>query len=242
MINSFNINELYHKVFGVTGSRFNVDKNSNIAGNYYNTAKKAGSFAVGQLAQGAVNNVLNVNGQQFDFNGIETIPFPDVVAAKSVLGTPIYEQINLSYVDEKSKKTIIDYTFPGWPLVSFSGGNEIIKTFIKGKPGGTVKEFIYEDDYSVTIRGFLINEQEQSFPEADFQELAQICKCRLPLTVTSQVFNLLDIHALIIERYRFPEVEGYPNMQPFELECLSDAPAILEIKSVKTRKPINKGK
>ena len=106
---------------------------------------------------------------------------------------------------------------------------------------GTVKEMIQQDDFQITIRGFLINYASQDYPNQLVNDLWTVVNAKRSLTITSAVFNLLGIHALVIESAEFPGVEGYMNIQPFVLHCLSDYPVMLQIKSVKTGKPIVPG-
>jgi hypothetical protein len=237
--NSFNIADLYQKVFGITGVRFAIpDASNNIA----NTAASAGVFAVGQVVNEKVHGLLN-SLQGSDPFQVQTIPMP-VSNITSVLGTPIYEQIVLTIpaiiTGGKVTSPQKTYTLPDWPLFDITGQRNIIKTPMQGKDG-TVKEYISDDDYLITIRGFLINYDSPGYPEQQLQELMQVINAKVAIGITSQVFNLLDIHNIVIERWSFPAVEGYENMQPFELECTSDQPVELEIKSVKTKKAITPG-
>jgi hypothetical protein len=229
-MNSFNIADLYKKVFGITGVRFAIpDANS--------LAQTATDFAFEQV----VNRLhLNQGGNPFQ---VQTIPLPasNIV---SVLGTPIYEQIELTIPAIIDGGNVVStqksYILPGWPLFDITGQRFIAETPMQGKKG-TVKEFISDGDYMITIRGFLINYESQEYPEQELQELMQAINAKVALGITSQVFNLLDIHNIVINRWRFPAVEGYQNIQPFELECTSDEPVELLIKSVKTKRAITAG-
>ncbi|WP_295714161.1 DUF6046 domain-containing protein [Mucilaginibacter sp.] len=225
-MNKFDLKELYQKAFGISGIKFSIPPSENIA----ISAIKTATFSAGQFA----NDEFRKTSQPDYYSGIETLPLP-VANMRSVLGTPIYEQINLSLPGGA-----LDYTFPDWPLFDITGQDIIIKTIMMKKKG-SVKEFISEDDYNIRIRGILINYETQEYPEKQLQDLMQVIKSKEPLLIKSQVFNLLDIYSIYIVRHSFPSVEGYQNIQPFELECISDVPAILEIKSTKTRLPIVAG-
>lgn len=241
--NSFNIANLYQKVFGLKGVRFAIpetDVLGNVAKSAVNFAATAATFAAGQL----VNQALRTNeNQKRLYDGIETIPLP-AANIKSALGTPIYEQIALTLPATIEAGVVTApqkiYTFPDWPLFDITGQDIITKTMMTKKKG-SVKEFITEDDYSIIIRGILINYESQEYPEQLFQDLLQVIKSKKTLGVTSQVLNLLDIHNLVIERHSFPSSEGFQNIQPFELECISDEPVELQIKNAKTKKAIVQG-
>jgi len=194
--NSFNLIELYTKVFGIKGVRFAIPAESE-SGGYGNT---------------------------IDYN-TSIVTLPRSTSPLSILGTPIYEQIQLI---SRGK----EYLFPDWPLIDISAHKIIVKTAIKTKPG-TVKEFISMDDYQVNIRGILVNYNSEDYPYDLVKDLHEVFKIDEELQVVSPVLNLLDIHSLVIEDIRLPEVEGYNNIQPFVLQCLSDRTVELVIRDAK---------
>jgi len=236
---TYNIPALYKQVFGIEGVRFAIPNVSSIA----KTAARVGTFAVGQAVNELINSGTNTPAL---YQGIQTIPAPTAASVQSVLGTPIYEQITLNVPAVVSNGVTtskgFSYTFPDWPLFDISPAWLIVKENVQGGTvNGTVKEFIQQDDFSITIRGFLINYASQDYPDQLVTNLWKVINSKQSLGITSKVFNLLDIHNIVITDAKFPGVEGYMNMQPFELNCLSDEPVILQIKSVKTQRPITAG-
>lgn len=202
--NSFNLIDLYQKVFNIKGVRFAIP-----------TGNTAGGYVA-----------------EFDGSALN-LPSVSPAKALSVLGTPIYEQITF-------RTTEREYTFPDWPLLDISAAKNIIKTAIKGR-SGTVKEYINTDDYQITIRGILINYINDDYPEDLVNDLHDIFKINAELQVTTPVLNLLDIHNIVIESLRLPEVEGYNHIQPFVIQCLSDEPVELIIKDAKNQKKVIPG-
>jgi len=240
--NSFNIPALYKQAFGITGVRFAIPKASSLA----NTAAKTLEFAAGLAA----NESLHVGKQGLSkYAGIQTIPLPTAASIQSVMGTPIYEQITLTVPSKVSNGVVtsqgFSYTFPDWPMFDINPAWLLEKENVQGGGTngtiGTVKEFIQQDDFQITIRGFLINYATQDYPSDLLSDLWKVLNCGQAIGVTSPVFNLLDIHNIVVTAARFPGVEGYMNMQPFEIDCLSDYQPILQIKSAKTQKAIVPG-
>jgi|GEM_PF-2129992 len=240
---NFNIVDLYQKAFGLTGMRFAIT--DRLVAGIGREAVAAGEFAAGR----ALNDLTRAghfpgyiqNG--FDSADIQTIPLRKT-AITSVLGTPIFEQITLTIPPVLQNGLVIadevQYTFPYWPLFDITGQNIIVKTPGPGRKG-QIKEYITEDDSAITIRGFCINEGSWEYPEKQVQDLKRVINTKKALGITSQVINLLDIHNIVIESWSFPSIEGVENVQPFELQCTSDYPVELEIKSMKTRQPIVQG-
>lgn len=168
----------------------------------------------------------------YDFSALQLSDQPQA-RASSVLGTPIYEQITV--IGEG-----VNYTFPDWPLIDISYPKTIVKTpILNGK--GTVKEYINTDDYQVNIRGILINYFSDAYPEDLLYEFEQVCKINKELRILSPVVNLLDINNIVIENVSYPSVEGFNNIQPFVLQCVSDEPVELVIKQAKNQSKIKPG-
>jgi len=237
----FNIPALYKQVFGITGVRFAIPA---LVGDVAKTAVNAGEFAAGQLLNDAINakNTTGLGGSAF--HGITTNPAPTAASIQSVLGTPIYEQITLSVPATVTNGAVTSpastYTFPDWPLFDISPAWLIKSENVQGGIG-TVKEYIQQDDFQITIRGFLINYASDDYPNQLLSNLWAVINAGKSLGITSPVFNLLGIHNIVVTDAKFPGVEGYMNIQPFELNCLSDYPVILQIKSVSTQRPIVPG-
>ncbi|MHB8207778.1 DUF6046 domain-containing protein [Mucilaginibacter sp.] len=245
MKKKFNIPDLYQKVFGMSGVMFAIPA---LVDNVAKTAAHAAEFAAGEVLNDALYFQNSLAYQKSLYQGVQTIPLPTAPSIQSILGTPIYEQITLTApaVVVKSKVTSpqINYIFPDWPLFDITAQYLIKKENVQGSYNGsygTVKEMIQQDDFQITIRGFLINYTSQDYPTQLVNDLWAVVNAKRSLTVTNNVFNLLNIHALVIESVELPGVEGYMNIQPFVLHCLSDYPVMLQIKSVKTGKPIVPG-
>jgi hypothetical protein len=224
MPNSNNINlvDLYQQVWGITPVV--------VVGNMATGVQ----YAAGIAANNAIYNKQAVAG--YDFKDIQVVDSSAPILAYSASGTPISEQIAFTMPLPGGKK---EYILPGWPLFDITGSNVIEKTPNRGRKG-TVKEFIYEDDYQITIRGFLVNETDDSYPESQLQSLMQLINTKAVSGVKSQVFTAMGINNIVIERWSLPAVEGFPSIQPFELNCLSDEPESLVIKG-KLQKTINTG-
>lgn len=139
----------------------------------------------------------------------------------SYLGTPVFGAIVLKYEPLNLQLELQTV------LSEVSMTKNIVKTSMQGVDG-TVKEYISDGDYEVTIRGAIVAE-DNLFPEDDIKLLHQLCLVKDALIVESEFLQLFDIYNLVIESYSFPEEEGYLNMQFFELQCVSDKPIELII-------------
>lgn len=120
------------------------------------------------------------------------------------------------------------FLLPYEPMVNIEGQNTIIKRNVAKADGlkGSIKERWSQDDYTITISGLLIGEQEigtmnECFPRADFEALMQILTHSREVYVYCEPLQLLGINKLVIESFSFPFTKG-ENVQAYEIKCTSD--------------------
>jgi hypothetical protein len=175
---------------------------------------------------------ISGNNEASVFGGATFLNKPTEVT-RSVFGVPIFEQFTLSAKEDGV--AIVDYTFPGWPLLELNCPNRVIKTEVTYNPG-TVKEYIGEGDYEISIKGFLINHDQQAIPLDQMTALKNACKAGRTLKITSEVLNGLGVHYVVIENLMFHEVQGSIVAQPFTISAVSDYPYELVIQDTRTLK------
>jgi Domain of unknown function (DUF6046) len=160
-------------------------------------------------------------------------PFPERDNVELLNGKPVLTTITLesepyeietfnekTKVFEKAKingtKLVLETV-----LVDVSMSKNIVTTQIDGL-NGTIKEFISDGDYNVSIRGAIVNKRGTAYPKIEVQKLIAITKCPHSIKVTCDYLSLFSIHNLSIEAPTLPQKEGTTNTQLFELNCLSD--------------------
>lgn len=141
----------------------------------------------------------------------------DEANAISVLGTPVFSNLVLQSQDA-SVILRIDAV-----LMTVSMTKNIVKTKVQGQ-NGTFKEYVSDGDYKVGIKGVLASTNPQVYPRNQVQRLKALCDLAEPIEASSDFLDLFGVHNLVIERYQFPQKEGFYNMQGFSLSCVSDEP------------------
>jgi hypothetical protein len=120
----------------------------------------------------------------------------------------------------------IVYQLLNEPLVSATNGSkQIVLTNISRADGrkGSVKEDIYLRDYSVTIEGFIIGDDENSYPEAEIAEFIKWMEYPGALSVNCKILNTMGIDFLTITDWDCPAVEGEGyNVFKYIIKALSD--------------------
>jgi hypothetical protein len=138
----------------------------------------------------------------------------------SYLGTPVFADLTLK-ADENDAGLNIQTV-----LFEVDQQRNIVTTTVQGR-NGTVKEYISDGDYAVSLRGLLVDPDPYTYPAQQMQELMDRLRLPQSLVAVSGFLQLFQIYNLVITGYRFFQIEGFQNVQAFELQCISDTPVEL---------------
>lgn len=175
----------------------------------------------------------------------------------SYLGSAIHSQVVIQpgryfELSDIKGESPIDYEGIVMPavLVDVSMTKNIVKTSIQGRHG-TVKEFVSDGDFIVTITGNVMGQTTEGgqvggtpvgstvddigpvYPEIDTRRLAEICKVPNSIRIECKFLQMFastehPMNDFVITDYKFAEREGFRNMQPFQITLLSDVAIELE--------------
>lgn len=137
----------------------------------------------------------------------------------SIMGTPVFADAILD-VDGVGRLQLL------WVLFDVQQTHNIIETQPLGRDG-TVKEYINEGDFQVTIRGAFSDTFKVSYPKAMVESLIKLCRSKKPLKVTSPYLQMFGIYNLVVKSYRMGQEQGKQNTQWYEVTCSSDVPVEL---------------
>ncbi len=136
---------------------------------------------------------------------------------KSMLGTLVFSDLLL--LDPNSDTQLYIDTV----LFQVTMSKNIVTTSIQGR-NGTVKEYISDGDYSISMKGGLVNSLGDVYPVESVRILIELMQLPTSLNVTCPFLQLFNIYQVVINSYDVPQHEGGGNTQLFTLECLSDEP------------------
>lgn len=165
-----------------------------------------------------------LNGSAIEYteqSGLEVTDLSGNEPVQSLLGTPVFSNLVLRSLDG-SQELRIDTV-----LFTVTMSRNIIKTAIQGR-NGTVKEYVSDGDFVMTVSGSLIGPRGQ-YPAEDMQALLDLLALPESLEVQSDYLQIFGIYNFVIENYNFRQNRGAQNVQPFELTCSSDSPIELII-------------
>lgn len=197
----------------------------------YNIAELyATAFGLGSIRQYRTNPPA-VSGSQVKYSDM-VIPLDSKPKVnKSYLDTPIIMPVSFETVSWKYRENGVvksaDFggcQLPPTTLISVSRAKRIIKTEVAGRDG-TVKELISQDDWKVQIKGFVINEDHPyEYPEDEVAKIKELSDVPVSITIINDLCRYMGIHKVVLESIDLPAIEGFPGVQPFQIECSSDEP------------------
>ena len=139
---------------------------------------------------------------------------------QSMLGTPIFQPVTLE-----------DVLLPNEPIVEIRCAKRIVRTDIDGMDG-TFKELFSMDDYGVTIRGIITQEDgSDNWPEDTVRQIRALFERKSALRITNTMANLFGIHLLAIDSIEFPVIEGSNGVQPYIIQGMSDKILDIELRN-----------
>lgn len=156
----------------------------------------------------------------------------DDPAKLSLFGTPIWSNLIFnagSYVTLEGDEIELEEVELDSVLLSVSQSKTIVTTAVQGK-SSTVKEYISEGDFTVSIAGVLVGEGADVYPEQEFLNLLEQLRAPVSLKITSEFLSLFDIDEIVVTGFDAPQKFGSRNTQIFTINAISDEP--IELREV----------
>ena len=180
----------------------------------------------GLILQGNLQNVKIHNAQNSPYVVNKGVTPDSGTKFVSKLNTVVYSNVifngatvldaNFNTIDKFEDFRIDDC------LITVNQAKKIITTEIQGRDG-TIKEYIGQDDYQISIVG-RINGAYGVNPKEDAKQLKKIFSFAQPLAISSWWLQNLDITTVVVKDYNFSQTEGEYSTQYFSVNLLSDKP------------------
>jgi hypothetical protein len=106
-------------------------------------------------------------------------------------------------------------------IVEISNTKNIVSTAIQGRDG-TVKEFISNGDYQVSVQGSFAF-KGLDWPRDNVALLRQFMEAGMALKVTHEVLNALGIYEIVVTDWSLPQT-SFVNIIPYKINAVSDWP------------------
>jgi len=136
-------------------------------------------------------------------------------------GLPIY----MPLLFEELETTPADYLLES-AIVSISRSKNIVVTEVQGRDS-TVKEFINNGDYDISVSG-IICKNGIGYPKESVKEFTKFMVAKSSIKVVHEVLNMLGIYELVIMDYDLPN-SPLINVQRYSFNAISETPIELRI-------------
>ena len=186
---------------------------------------KAGFFAI-NYTKASDANVIETDSYLAK-GTLSGVPVFDAVILKKPIGTGNNTQTFTGGSSTAPIDTINDLILP-IALLTINQEKNIVRTNVQGR-NGSVKEYVSDGDYQISIKGVIVGEDSNKPPIEDLKKLDTFCKSPFSLDVVSNVLDYFKIYTVVISGYDYEQREGMRNVFDFSINCYSDEP--FEIKS-----------
>lgn len=151
-------------------------------------------------------------------------------ASLSAFGLPVFGALTLAGSSTNSNlnyETLDGKTISLAPIVipivlfEITQEKHIVKTSIVGR-NGTIKEYASDGDFQINIRGIISSNANDVYPVNEVQSLLEYCNAPVDIVATSDVLALFGITNIIVDSFKFEQIEGNRSTVPFEINALSE--------------------
>ncbi|MGB0869469.1 MAG: DUF6046 domain-containing protein [Flavobacteriales bacterium] len=166
------------------------------------------------------------NGKPFEVKGnIGPDGNPNFHEVENVLGNDWITSLAMRH-----EPSGIEFVFDEC-IISISQSKNILSTPMQGR-NGTVKEYISDGDFVLSISAGIINELgNHAYPIEQVNELSEILLLNETIELQSDLLDVFDITNAVISSYSLTQ-ETHSNRQSINIEMLSDEPFIIQLNDV----------
>jgi len=154
-----------------------------------------------------------------------------VADKKSWLGTDVFDVVRIpafTYTDNDGKEVTIaspiDFESA---IINVTQTRNIVTTAVQGR-NGTVKEYISDGDYQISIKGVISSKYNNVAPfESDITYINSVfamLKANIAIPVACNFLDMFQINSMVVMDYELGQIEGARNTISFSMNCLSDEP------------------
>jgi hypothetical protein len=120
-------------------------------------------------------------------------------------------------------------------LIEVNQPKNIVKTSVAGR-NGTVKEYVSDSDFEISITGMLVGRHANIPPDiVDKIQLTEILKAPVAVPISCNFLDMLNINSVVVTDYKFNQIEGTRNAIGVNISCVSDEPFEIKYNDAKVK-------
>jgi hypothetical protein len=210
-----NLADLFFEAFGYKTDAFEEA----LTANPVDGDKKGSRVETGQ--HGSPYYVFDSLGREY------FLPIKVVVGNDIIPGTSSTYAEALGATDASGNP--VDYWYLPYPVLSADVNKHIIDTELTER-NGMVSELINIGGYKINVKGFIINQIGNDYPENDMNILNRLFNINKAVEIYNPVTDVLLMNAnsgsrtVTLRSLKFPERPGVKHVRAYELEMWSNVP------------------
>lgn len=189
------------------------------------------------VAKGTQAYITTTNNKPYNVPPNEGEITVNRIERQSYLNTPVVSELRLvdrvqytKFVNGQESEVILDNFLPiDTALFTVSQRKNIIRTQVQGmEGGGSIKEYISDGDYDITIQGGIYG-TNGNYPKDEVENLLEYLRAPVAIGIISDYLELFEIFEIVVESYNFPQRRGRQSEQLFEIRATSNVSSQLVI-------------
>lgn len=152
--------------------------------------------------------------------------FPDGSVPSEMFGTPVYDQVVLKKaIDSVNVNDVIKFDSV---VVNVNQQRNIVRTPINGR-NGTVKEYISDGDFDISIDGVITDPHPNRSPKEFLENLYTMLSLPNEIVIISDYLACFKIQYAVVITYTFAQIQGMVNQVEVNIKLVSDEPVELKL-------------
>jgi len=197
-LNEFDLVDIFKSVWGYAPAPFLFGLQNSIEKKIFGASSESSEYS---FAQPSERRERNIEGSPFyglNNNGNEVF-------------LPIW------LIKSDGKKFMLQNT-----VSSIVSKKTIVETQLVNRQG-SVKEEISIDDWEINVKGIIIS-PDMDYPDQQVQDLVKLYELSDSLVIDNARTSicLKKGEKVVLKSLKFPELKGMKNLQPFEMDLVSD--------------------
>jgi len=152
------------------------------------------------------------------YDDIQVVESPEGIKG-SMFGLPLLMPLYLEAPEPDMDDLLLEDA-----VLEISQTRNIVKTIVQGRDN-TVKEFVNNGDYAISVRGSIFR-RDYGHPTEDLKRLRDYLTYKGSIKVVHEVLNALDVHEIVITGFQLPATP-FVNVQPYAFTAVSEEPVEL---------------
>lgn len=160
----------------------------------------------------------------YSVQSAEAVKDYGINTASAFSGVPLWQPLTLKATEPGEDDLLLDSAVVAW-----NQARNIQKTVVQGRDS-SVKEFINNGDYAISING-LLAANSANYPLEQVVTFEKFMNKKQSIEIVHEVLNAIGVFEIVIESHDCPKTP-YVNVQQYSISAVSDIPIPLQVNDI----------